>query len=125
MQQGLRLSVKATLSFDTCVLSQEGICPFERESVGWSSQGVCASLVPGERRFWNSGERNARSQLTLSPRSPQADLRRLSSFSSQVRSPLGKSCSTPGSPPHAHQPLDGHSLSFPSPKSLCHPLHIF
>lgn len=39
MQQGLQLSVKATLSFDTCVLSQEGICPFERESVGWEQSG--------------------------------------------------------------------------------------
>ena len=32
-----------------------------------SSQGICASLVPGERRFWNSREGKARSQLTVSP----------------------------------------------------------
>lgn len=97
-----------------------------------NSQGICASLASGERRFWNNGgECSARSQLTLSPRCSRTDLRRLSSaaggfnFSSQVRSPMGESCRTPNSPPHAHQPPDGHSPSFPSPKSPCHPLHIF
>ncbi|KAM7241010.1 hypothetical protein CapIbe_007582 [Capra ibex] len=39
MQQGLRLSVKATLPFDTCGLSQEGICPLERESVVQEQSG--------------------------------------------------------------------------------------